>query len=68
VARLDALLARCRAWQRPLALAVVGGGAGGVELALALQHRLECERLAAGQPESLRARVRWAPAASPGLR
>jgi selenide,water dikinase len=61
VARLDSLLARCRAWERPLSLAVVGGGAGGVELALALQHRLEQERLAAGQPGSLRAQVRCAP-------
>lgn len=57
VARLDRLLERCRAWQRPLALAVVGGGAGGVELALALQHRLRQERLAAGQPQDMAARV-----------
>lgn len=38
VQQLDALWAR--AAQRRLALAVVGGGAAGVELALALQHRL----------------------------
>src|SRR4051812_23341931 len=37
--RWEALLARA-ASQRKLRLAVVGGGAGGVELALAAQHRL----------------------------
>src|SRR3954469_123304 len=37
--RWEALLARA-AGQRKLRLAVVGGGAGGVELALAAQHRL----------------------------
>jgi NADH dehydrogenase FAD-containing subunit len=47
VARFDALLARIRASQGPLTLAVVGGGAGGVELALALAYRLKQERLAA---------------------
>jgi selenide,water dikinase len=38
-ARWEALLARARGMPR-LRLAVVGGGAGGVELALAAQHRL----------------------------
>lgn len=42
-ARLDALLARLQP-DRPLVLAVVGGGAGGVELALALAFRLQQER------------------------
>lgn len=31
-------------------LAIVGGGAGGVELVMALQHRLEEERKAAADP------------------
>jgi selenide,water dikinase len=47
VARFDALLLRVRASQGPVSLAVVGGGAGGVELALALAHRLQQERAAA---------------------
>jgi selenide,water dikinase len=38
-AHWEALLARAREWSG-LRLAVVGGGAGGVELALAAQHRL----------------------------
>jgi selenide,water dikinase len=47
-ARWEALLARAR--ESPgLRLAVVGGGAGGVELALAAQHRLA--GLGNGQPE-----------------
>jgi NADH dehydrogenase FAD-containing subunit len=47
-------------------LVVVGGGAGGVELALSLAHRLEQERAAAGQPEGLRAQVRWVARGSGG--
>jgi selenide, water dikinase len=46
--RWEALLARARRLQR-LRLAVVGGGAGGVELALAAQYRLE--RLCHGKVE-----------------
>jgi len=40
VARWEALRARVAAATRPVPIAVVGGGAGGVELALALRHRL----------------------------
>ena len=39
-ARWEALKARVEASARPLSIAVVGGGAGGVELALAVRHRL----------------------------
>ncbi|MDZ7893300.1 MAG: selenide, water dikinase SelD [Rhodoferax sp.] len=34
---------------RPLSIAIVGGGAGGVELCLAMQHRLRVETQAAGR-------------------
>lgn len=44
VSRFDALLARVRASKTPVTVAVVGGGAGGVELALAVNHRLQQER------------------------
>jgi selenide,water dikinase len=46
-ARLHGLLGRLPP-DRPLALAVVGGGAGGVELALALAFRLQQERRRSG--------------------
>ena len=39
-ARWEALKTRVEASPRPVAIAVVGGGAGGVELALAVRHRL----------------------------
>lgn len=45
VQRIDALLARARHSSTPPRIAVVGGGAGGVELALALAHRLKEEHL-----------------------
>ena len=53
--RWQALLERVRTRSGPLTVAVVGGGAGGVELLLALRHRLLAERCAQGaDPESLR--------------
>lgn len=42
-ARWDALLHRARDGSDPLAIAVVGAGAAGVELALAIEHRLRRE-------------------------
>ncbi|MCW5651496.1 MAG: selenide, water dikinase SelD [Ramlibacter sp.] len=49
-----ALLARVREHTGPTTLAVVGGGAGGVELTLAMQHRLRRELLAQGRdPDEL---------------
>ncbi len=54
-ARWLALLQRVRAQPGALTIAVVGGGAGGVELCLAMQHRLRRERQATGgDPETLR--------------
>ncbi len=40
VSRWDALRLRVETSPRPVTIAVVGGGAGGVELALAIRHRL----------------------------
>lgn len=37
--------------KRPLTIAIVGGGAGGVELCLAMQHRLSAETQAAGRAD-----------------
>ncbi len=48
--RVDALLARARASQAPLRVAVVGGGAGGAELAAALAFRLRAERAPGAEP------------------
>jgi selenide,water dikinase len=49
-----ALLQRLRAQTGPATLAVVGGGAGGVELLLAMQYRLRRERAeAGGDPDAL---------------
>lgn len=50
VARFGHLLERVAASAQPLTLAVVGGGAGGVELALALAYRLQQERAKPGAP------------------
>jgi len=44
-----ALLDRIRATGKPIRIAVVGGGAGGVELLLAMQYRLGKELLALGR-------------------
>lgn len=54
VERIDALLRRARDSTSPPRIAVIGGGAGGVELAMALAHRLAQERAAAD------AAIRWA--------
>lgn len=48
VVRFADLLSRVAASEQPLTVAVVGGGAGGVELALALAYRLKQERRAQG--------------------
>lgn len=45
------LLARCESHQGPLAIGVVGAGAGGVELALAMDHRLKTEFRARGKDD-----------------
>lgn len=49
-ARWQALLARLATARGALRIAVVGGGAGGVELALAVAYRLRQLRDSAGQP------------------
>ena len=41
--RFDAARTRILATERPMRIAVVGGGAGGVELMLAMQHRLKAD-------------------------
>ena len=52
--RWQVLLDRARQGTAPLRIAVVGGGAGGVELMLAMQHRLRQERQRqGGDPDSL---------------
>ncbi len=54
-ARWRLLLARVRAHAGATRIAVVGGGAGGVELTLAMQYRLRNELLASGRdPDELR--------------
>lgn len=45
------LLARCESHTGPLAIGVVGAGAGGVELALAIDHRLRTEFRARGKDD-----------------
>ncbi|MCX7272312.1 MAG: selenide, water dikinase SelD [Burkholderiales bacterium] len=53
--RWQALLARVREQPGPIRIAVVGAGAGGVELTLAMQFRLRAERRALGRdPDELR--------------
>jgi selenide,water dikinase len=47
------LLERVRALHAPMTVAVVGGGAGGVELLLAMQHRLRRELEALGRSPGL---------------
>jgi selenide,water dikinase len=54
-ARWLALLARVQNQPGPMHIALVGGGAGGVELLLAMQYRLRQELTAQGQdPDALR--------------
>lgn len=48
--RWDALSARAMAHEGPMRIAVVGAGAGGVEILLAIQHRLGQLRAGAGKP------------------
>lgn len=48
--RWEALSARAMAHEGPLRIAIVGAGAGGVEILLAIQHRLSELRAAAGKP------------------
>jgi selenide,water dikinase len=54
-ARWDRIVARVTADNRPLRIGVVGGGAGGVELILAMRHRLRRVLMDKGQnPDRLR--------------
>lgn len=55
MARFDALIARAASSATPLTIAVVGGGAGGVEIALALAYRLRCMRRGGGVAEGVAA-------------
>src|SRR5262249_30951073 len=48
ISRFDALLARVLARRGRCRLALVGAGAGGVELLLSVEHRLRCEAARAG--------------------
>jgi selenide, water dikinase len=50
--RWEALSERAMATTDPLRIAVVGAGAGGVEITLAIQHRLRQQRLSAGRMDS----------------
>ncbi len=54
VARWNALVERVLATDRPVRIGVVGAGAGGVEMALAMRHGLHARlRTAGGDPERL---------------
>ena len=54
VARWNALVERVLATRRPMRVGVVGGGAGGVEMALAMRHGLRVRlREAGGDPDRL---------------
>ena len=54
VARWNALVERVLATRRPMRIGVVGGGAGGVEMVLAMRHGLRARlREAGGDPERL---------------
>eukprot|EP00803_Ostreobium_quekettii_P010832 evm.model.scf_150EXC.5 EVM.evm.TU.scf_150EXC.5 scf_150EXC:34661-39636(-) len=56
--RFHQVLAKVQRAGRALTIAVVGGGAGGVELALAVRHRLEDMRIHAGKPKEASAKIR----------
>ncbi|CAL8466157.1 g5693 [Coccomyxa elongata] len=58
VERFRQLVQRLRSLERNLTVAVVGGGAGGVELALALQYRLHKELQQSGQPAATKVHVK----------
>eukprot|EP00891_Asterochloris_glomerata_P005153 jgi/Astpho2/5153/Aster-06363 len=58
VDRFHKVLDHCKTSAEPLVVCVVGGGAGGVELSLALNHRLEVERAAAGHAADRRCLVK----------
>ena len=54
VARWNALVERVLATRRPMRIGVVGGGAGGVEMVLAMRHGLRARlREAGGDPDRL---------------
>ncbi|CAD7702874.1 unnamed protein product, partial [Ostreobium quekettii] len=55
--RFHQVLAKVQRAGRALTIAVVGGGAGGVELALAVRHRLEDMRIHAGKPKEASAKI-----------
>ena len=52
LAKLEDLLARCRSPDGPRRIAVIGGGAGGIELLLSLRSRLLRDAGAAGQDKA----------------
>ncbi|KAA6421181.1 MAG: water dikinase [Trebouxia sp. A1-2] len=57
VDRFNRLLDHATNSEKPLQLCVVGGGAGGVEISLALNHRLKSERQKAGKHEEAKCSV-----------
>jgi len=57
-ARWDVIMQRCLGGTRPMTIAVVGGGAGGIELTLSMQSRLRRELLARNRnPDDVRLAV-----------